>query len=539
MFLSILLSLTSYVKYQYRVEPLYPNELGMVTNLSELATMVSTADILMAAGVILLTSITTFILYKKFSTKKEYISPKTVHYGWRILTLIISTFFMIYVTHFNGSGNQIKEHFSNYTRWVTYNQNMNYQRNGFIAGFLYNLGTVNMEEPEDYSRDEIERIYKKYLEEAEKINQNRTQSKINTNLIYIMNESFSDPTKINGFSTDQDPIPYTRELLNNTLSGESLALNIGGGTANSEFEALTSLSKEPFRVSVPFVEAVNIMHKVPSIVKKANNDKLTTTAIHPYDPTLYRRLSVYEKLGFSEFLYAKNMKNTEKMGNSRHISDRSAYKESIEVIEKTEEKDFIHLVTMQNHGPYQGKYEDLKFSTNANGTESSLEADSYLEDLHNSDLALKEFLEYLENQEEEFLVVFWGDHLPGIYSEEVLSENSDLNMRETPLFFYSNKQELSGDVGTISPMFHTNQVLDILDIEVSPYEALVDNLEQKLPGLNGGVYLERNSEKVISSRNELSKEAQAILKDFNLVQYDIVSGNEYGKKLGLFEIKSQ
>lgn len=533
MIVSILISVTSYVKFQYRNEPLYPNELGMITNFSELITMINTSDIIIGLGIVIFTSLVTFILYRKFSIKKELITPRPLHYGWRIITILVSSLFIIYVSQFNNPENRVKEYFSTYTKWVTYNQNKNYNQNGFIAGFLYNMGTIYMEEPEDYSKEKIEDLYRKYSEIAESINKDRTQDELDTNLIFIMNESFSDPLNLEGFTTDKDPIPFTRELMNNTLSGESLALNIGGGTANSEFEALTSLSNEPLKIYAPYVEAVDIMDSVPSIVKRANKDNLKTTAIHPYDPTLYKRLSVYDSLGFQEFIHQDTMNYTDKMGNSWHISDSSAYREMIDVLEDSQEKDFIHIVTMQNHIRYHNKYENPSFDTS--GAELKQEGDGYMEDLHNSDKALEDLIGYVDNAEEDYLLVFWGDHLPGIYNEEVFDQNSQLEMRKTPLFFYSNRAQLSGDIGTISPIYYINHVLEILDIKVSPYEALINNLEVVLPGLSGAVYLESNMNETHTSRNDLSNEAINLLDELNMIQYDIVSGKQYTDEFGFFE----
>lgn len=530
---SLLISLTSYVKFQYRNEPLYPNELSMVTNFSEILTMINALDILITLGSIFVLSLLTYILYKSYSIKNKNPLSKTVHYSWRITTLIFSSLLLFYVGQFNNSNNLIKELYSVNAKWITYDQNKNYNQNGFIAGFLYNLGTIYMEEPEGYSQVKMEEIYKKYFHLSETINEYRDNNTIDTNIVYIMNESFSDPLKINGFTTDKDPIPYTRELMENTLSGESLSLNIGGGTANSEFEALTSFSKEPLQVYAPYVEAVDAMHKVPTIAKKANEDNMLSTAIHPYDPTLYKRLSVYDSFGFSHFIHEDTMKYTEKLGKSWHISDVSAYKESMDVIDESNEKDFIHIVTMQNHIPYGNKYENFSFNTS--GADIKSEGDGYMEELYNSDKAIKEFIEYVDNHQEEFIVVFWGDHLPGIYSDEVFEKNDDLTMRETPLFFYSNKHDLSGDVGTISPIYYLNYILEILDIKVSPYEALLSKMEKQIPGLNGGLYIESHRKGSISSREDLSEETLQVLEDFILVQYDIIAGKQYAKEIGFFE----
>ena len=71
-----------------------------------------------------------------------------------------------------------------------------------------------------------------------------------TNVIYIMNESFADPLELEGLDLQSDPIPFTRALMDTSYSGELLSQGYGGGTANIEFEALTGFSMEPFAANI-------------------------------------------------------------------------------------------------------------------------------------------------------------------------------------------------------------------------------------------------------------------------------------------------
>src|SRR5699024_168665 len=130
---------------------------------------------------------------------------------------------------------------------------------------------------------------------------------------------------------------------------------------------------------------------------------------------------------------------------------------------------------------YGYKYENPSFTTQ--GATSQEEGDGYLQDLYYSDLALELFVDYIDDYNEETLVIFWGDHLPSIYSSDTADINDSITFRETPLFFYSNQRDLSGDVGTISPIFFIHHILDILNVKVTPFEALLAELEHVLPGV--------------------------------------------------------
>ena len=49
-----------------------------------------------------------------------------------------------------------------------------------------------------------------------------------------------------GVGLARDPIPYLRHLMGRTTSGNMLAQDLGGGTANMEFETVTGHSMSQF-----------------------------------------------------------------------------------------------------------------------------------------------------------------------------------------------------------------------------------------------------------------------------------------------------
>src|SRR5699024_5587745 len=226
----------------------------------------------------------------------------------------------------------------------------------------------------------------------------------------------------------------------------------------------------------------------------------------------YRRSDVYKNLGFEEFRHQENMKYTEKLSEThRYISDQSAYREIFDVIENSTNPDFIHLVTMQNHTSYQEKYDEVDFEVEGSG--NSEEANAYFQDLENSDRALKSFIKQIDNFKEPILLIFWGDHLPGFYGGDVLKNNEEKTLYETPFFVYSNETDLDSEINLISPAYLSNYITDILDIKITFYEALLKELQGQLPVVDKSMYLEKDSTTLLYSRDELNAEATQILKD--------------------------
>lgn len=534
----VAIGITTQQKMALRGEPLYPSDLTMIKELPFLIQMIDRKLLLVISIFLISTiilSISIFIKHKKRS--KSFTDSKQKKWNWFVRggTFIVTSAILFYSLGFNQPGNLVKSAYDRHAYWIPYSQQMNYYNNGFIGGFLYNLGVEAMTKPAGYSEEQLIKVVQEYEEKAVKVNQTRLASIKDVNIIYVMNESFSDPSALEGVTVSKDPIPKLRALKDTALSGTILSQGYGGGTANIEFEALTGLSMEPMTASLttPYTQLVSRMNELPSVVSYLNQQGHATTAIHPYDTTMYKRNEVYQKLGFTTFLTETTMKFVGKKDRNPYISDESAYQEVLQQMKTTQEPDFIHLVTMQNHMVYSGKYPNTNYS--AQGTGNAREAANYLQDLAYSDDALAEFLKTIGQSTEKTIVVFWGDHLPSFYNETVVETNGRLKMHQTPLLIYSNFAENYDTIGTISPIYYMNHILDIANAQVTPYHAFLMELEEVLPAFEKGTYLERDSTVVAAKREDLSKTTQELLKVYDMIQYDVTVGENYSKAHNFFE----
>lgn len=526
-------------KMALRGEPLYPSDFLLINDLPFLIQMVDSklilAVIIFLIGVVSL-SIYILIKKKKDSSKRlDKSVKKKLSWLTRGSTFIITSSILFYSMGFSQPGNVLRYAYDRYAHWIPYSQQMNYYNNGFIGGFLYNIGVDAMGKPADYSKNQIIDIVQKYEKKASEINETRPAVINDVNIIYVMNESFSDPLALDGITVSEDPIPTIRSLKERALSGNILSQGYGGGTANIEFEALTGLSMEPMSASLttPYTQLVSRMSELSSVVSYLKQQGYATTAIHPYNTTMYKRNEVYQNLGFKTFLNETNMTFLDRKDQNPYISDEAAYQEILKKMQTTEESDFIHLVTMQNHMVYSGKYPNTDFSVQ--GTGNSEEAANYLQDLAYSDEALDDFLTTIEQLPEKTVVVFWGDHLPSFFSESNVQTNGSLKMHQTPLLIYSSFTENNDTVGTISPIYFMNHILEIANAQVTPFYALLMELEEALPAFEKGLYIERDSKAVSEKRSELSKETQELLKVYDAIQYDVTVGENYSKALNFFE----
>lgn len=527
-----ILGMATYEKMLQRNEPVYPSDLKMLTEATFLLEMLNGRTLAALSLVFLL--FLAFVLYSLRQAKFK----KTVKLGWksRVLILITTSMALGYAGQFQQEGNLLKKAYDRTAYWIPYSQQMNYYNTGFVAGFLYNLSAAPMELPADYSQEKIEALKATYQQLADEINTNRTVALPETNVIYIMNESFADPLELVGLDLQTDPIPFTRALMDTSYSGELLSQGYGGGTANIEFEALTGFSMEPFaaNITTPYTQFLSSRDNFPSIVSRLQEAGFRTTAIHPYNTTMYKRLENYEALGFDTFLYEDTMANTAKLDTNPYISDAAAYAEITAILKASEEKDFIHLVTMQNHTPYQDKYTAIPSVAETGIASQSIR--NYLQDLQYSDQALAELLATLQEWDEPTIVVFWGDHWPSVFGEELYALNTIQNMHETPLFIYSNTKEIHKDLGVISPIYFLPEVLELSSSRVTAFEALLMALQEQVPAFEKALYVNGNTGEYVSSREGLSEQARSLLADYDLIQYDTTTGNRYAEANGFYRI---
>lgn len=83
-----------------------------------------------------------------------------------------------------------------------------------------------------------------------------------------MSESFSDPSHLKGLTITGDPLKDYYAVADQTISGKMLSQNYGGGTANIEFEALTSFSMGLLnpQMTTPYTMLVPKLTQLPSVV---------------------------------------------------------------------------------------------------------------------------------------------------------------------------------------------------------------------------------------------------------------------------------
>lgn len=523
------LGFANYMKMSYRQEPIYPDDLKMITEIGLLKDMTGTmlfTVILAAAGTVL----GLFCWYMFRSLKKGRRFQLI-----RLTTLLVAIGLLGYISNFNNPDNLLRKAYNKTALWIPYSQKMNYYNTGFIGGFLYNLKVEPMDEPEGYSKAKIKEITEKYQKLADE--KNKAVEKESPNIVFVMSESFSDPSRLNGIEVSGEPLADYYEVADQTYSGNMLSQNYGGGTANIEFEALTGFSMALFnaQLTTPYTMLVPKMDQLPSIVSALNAQSYQTTAIHPYNTSMYKREDVYQTLGFDQFISERTMTYTDTIENNPYISDESAYKEVMTLLKEEKTPQFIHLVTMQTHMPYNGKYDRLGYSAEISDGSGTLDLENYLQDISYSSTALKQFTEELKNLSRRTLVVFWGDHLPGIYSDTIQAKNDKQTLHETQFLMFDSKGKLEKKTtqdAITSPFYFVANLMEQTNQTTNGFYQLLLSLEQELPAFERELYYQNGQ---WYKEAQFNRSQQEIYDEYQLIQYDIVAGKQYSLADGFFE----
>ena len=431
------------------------------------------------------------------------------------------------------------------------------QRNGPLVAFTRQLNPKIMDKPSNYSEETMKKVAARYQKKAETINASRTNNLTDSTVVYVLSESFSDPSRVPGLKTSKDSMPNIRKIKAGTTSGLMLSSGYGGGTANLEYMGLSGLSMANFdsSLSSPYQQLVPSQHWTPTI-NQMWGAPANSLGYHPYESSMYSRATNYKKFGFSHFYTLTGpdvIKYQDKIDESPYVSDKSSYDSALEGIKDGSASKFIQIITMQNHMPYHEWYENNDYTAESTtgtplGDDEQQSIETYQKGVEITDQATQEFLNELDALDKPVTVVFYGDHLPGIYSSASEDDNNSLALHLTDYFIWSNKVSGSqgnkaSDAAYSSPNFFVAQAADHMNAKVSPYLAFLTEMHSKIAAMEPpvvnkiqgwdripegqSIYLDQNGNPM--STDDFDKETEQLLADYKLIQYDITAGKNYLK----------
>ncbi|ARO67010.1 Uncharacterized protein B5E39_4805 [Bacillus cereus] len=530
----VILCIVNYLKLIFRGDPLYPSDFTQITHMQSVIPMVM--DYFSWSYIfVIIVSIVACIVAGIYM--RRYIQNVKIHLGIRAL-LVVGSIFVLYAYGNFANTFMNKVFQKSGVDFVLWNQNENYASNGFVLGFISNLDTTVMEKPKNYSKENMLQIAND-IKKQYSGNIGSQNKKEKPNIIFVMSESFWDPTKVTNLSFSEDPVPNLHHYIENFPGGQTISPTFGGNTANVEFEALTSYSMSLLKPgSIPYQQVITNKKEIPSIPTALKKEGYYTSAIHSFGRTFFKRDDVYKVLGFDKFNAEDTMENVDIDGD--YISDLAMSKEIIAELEKQKQPTFIHAVTMQNHFPFtEGRFgENLIEISGLENEESKGELETYTEGLRRSDEALQYLIEQLDNFDRPTLLVFFGDHLPSLgtnksfykengYITNEKTPNERLAMAQTPLLMYANFDMPNDNLGLVSPIHFSNLIFDYAGLNKSLFYQFLSEFYKEIPVLRDELKVDKNGEVI----NDLTKKQKEMLEQYKMLQYDLLVGNQYSKDI--------
>ncbi|MCC6561787.1 MAG: LTA synthase family protein [Xanthomonadales bacterium] len=234
-------------------------------------------------------------------------------------------------------------------------------------------------------------------------------------LIVVQSESFMDPGALLGMDNEQFA-PQLARLRLQHAHGDLRVPAFGGLTTRTEFEFLTAFPLlEDARIQYPYQGLVHRpLQALPWTLVTLGYQ---TAAVHPSDLRFYRRDLVLPLLGFEQLHGISEFDPADVHGY--HVSDAALNRRIIELLGDGAPQ-FLFAVTMENHGPWdesraipQDALPQLPAAV-ALAETSALQMRRFLHHTRRADAALGELARWVMQRQRPTLLLFYGDHLPGL-----------------------------------------------------------------------------------------------------------------------------
>ena len=459
----------------FRSKPVMPSDLRAISTAMEVAdgySLTPNSKIIIAIIVIILYCFGVFLLSKKSKQIETEMSLTRKVMG-RVATIIIAILLLVFSVN-NPAFARL-----NSFQWDA-KVLEGFHREGIVLTFVKSAMSSHVSKPEKYSRE----IVSGYLEEYTK-QQQEVKGIQPTRIIMVMNEAFSDLRTV-GMDSKIDVMPFIDSLDENTIEGSLYASVFGGGTCNTEFEALTGNSMAFLGTGAyPYTE--NVTGPLFSLASYFSGSGYKTEAFHANNATNWNRNRVYPYLGFDVFHDIKDYPEfTDETYLHSHPADTADYLYMESMDEDIERPRFFFDVTMQNHSDYE-HFEDVKEdeTVKENGENLYIDARVYLSLVKASDDATKQLVEHYRDSDEPTMIILFGDHQPGLknIAQEGIYNNVQFNLDlfKTKFFIWTNYETKAEHDAAISANYLSWLILERGNFPLPPYIQMLKEVHKKYP----------------------------------------------------------
>ena len=375
-----------------------------------------------------------------------------------------------------------------------------YKDYGFVYSFSSGFVNWGMKKPINYTEEVIDALMQA-VESDKAVTTVTTEN--GPNIITVLLESFVDPNELNFMTYSKDPTPFFHYLEENFTSGYLTMPVVGAGTANAEFEILTGMRLHYFGTGeYPYKTVLKDVANCESIASYLGSIGYGTHAVHNNGGDFYSRVNAFSKMGFDTFTSKELMNITEFTPTEAWAEDSILAEETIKTLTSTIGPDLTYVITVGQHGVYPETQIVDEPYCEVYGLPTQGETNSwtyYMHQANKTDQFIEELIGYLEELDEDTIVVFWGDHLPTMGLED--------------------SEMVSGDIYKTKYVTWNNFGLEKNDKDLYAYQLMADIFNQV--GIHDGTMMAYHQ---TQSNNP---DREAYLSGIEQLQYDILYGNRY------------
>ncbi len=383
------------------------------------------------------------------------------------------------------------------------------------------------------------------------------------NIIFILSESFFDPTRLPGLTYGRDPAEHFRALGAEGISGTFHSHHLGYGTGNIEISMLTGLRSTDLLPGTDMCSMYSDVYEYFDSLAEQYTKKggYQAELLHAYTDELYNRTVNYPLLGFEDLWFSDEIEAldlpwTRRVPDGYYMQDSyfcQALVDRLNRINEEGRRAFLYGITMENHQPY--KPEKFHNQSQVSLTADSLSQEdqtvlrSMLEGIVRADQSLGELTDALREVAEPTILVFFGDHrpnltlpdgetaytklglCPGTWTYNWVPEQFN-DLYSADYLIWANDAALLGDLaGTRRDSSVTAigpHLLELTGTPVSRYWGLMEKCAEVCLTHTSFYFVDGQGQASVSPEESgLSPEALELLKLRDAVMYDAIYGKRY------------
>jgi phosphoglycerol transferase MdoB-like AlkP superfamily enzyme len=306
-------------------------------------------------------------------------------------------------------------------------------------------------------------------------------------VVVILSESLFDSTIMKGMAGLPETIPNVRASIAQGHGGYMKVPTFGGGTIRTEFEVMTGMPMDAFpNAQFPYVTLVR--DHIPGLVSELKKHGYRAIAVHGNDGSFWNRTNAYKAIGFDRFITKREFPK-DAAHNGRWISDAVMTDIIIDQLARASQPTFVLGLSMESHGPYtdekttdQAARDAVRIPPGLTPKES-LELRNYLYHAHRADAQFARLLEALKARKRPTVLLFFGDHLPGlrdVFQTTGFYDNRPATKQYVPWVLVRTDRPDNRTIPHAESWMLPGMLLRLSGFNDDPYFALTNNLSEQL-----------------------------------------------------------